>query len=155
MKPDDAERKGRTYSVPRRFGLATILIVTAVFAVVFSLLRLFNAPPAAYVFLMVFTAVIGGAQMVFGKTPRAASAVTGSVLYVVLMLVYGIASGDIRYDGFIFLGLGCGFVWGAMFGYAAGVLIAGVFLVIDKCDNWISRMKTPTTKRDDEVDESE
>ena len=153
MKPDDAERKRRIYSVPRRFGLATILIVTAVFAVLFSLLRLFNAPPAVYIFLMVFT-VIGGAQMIFGKTPRTASAVTGGVLYVVAFIVDMTIWGDVRFAETLFLGLSCGTVFGALLGYAAGVLIAGVFLVIDKCETWISRKKTPRARRDDGVDEN-
>ena len=82
--------KNRHYQVPRRFGLRTILIVTALFAVMLSSIELTDVSPKLLIFYSSFMIVVGGAQVVFERTPRLASILAGAVLLACIADTSGI-----------------------------------------------------------------
>ena len=135
--------KNRHYQVPRRFGLRTILIVTALFAVMLNSIELTDVSPKLLIFYSSFMIVVGGAQVVFERTPRLASILAGAVFLLILKfaarsfdvdlaeinvgLFMGLFSeGQITYSLFYSL------LFGALYGYLGGTLLAGLYLVLDK-----------------------
>ena len=66
-------QKSHQYQVPRRFGLRTILVVTTLFAAMLSIIRFTDASPAPLIFYSSFIIVVGGAQVVFERSPRLAA----------------------------------------------------------------------------------
>lgn len=136
----DSVRSSRpkVYSAPRRFDLTTILVVTAGYAVLFgSLKMLFNAlGETAGVAIVVggfVTAVgIGQAMLFRGRKPRTASIMVGAVLCSIIMVGMMLWSNPRRLPGsmlpFILV---YGAIGGIIYGYLAGVLVGGVFLVAD------------------------
>jgi hypothetical protein len=125
--------------VPRRFGLGILLLMTAMFAVLFAALKVLGAPLAVFLVVVVLFAGVGLGQMVLfrGKYPRAASVWTGAVLFPLEILAvfayYYATEGPGRTPGGEML---CLFVFGiplgAGFGYLAGGLTAGVFYLLDR-----------------------
>jgi hypothetical protein len=134
-----APRPSRTreqilYSVPRRFDIATLLVVSLAYSLMFTLLRLLDAPWEVFTFVGLFTVVIGIAQACFphGGGPRVASMWAG-MLYVLGWTVYVWL---VRHAGNPLGFVGC---WlfvvvagGAVLGYVGGAIEAGVFLIADK-----------------------
>jgi hypothetical protein len=124
--------------VPRQFGIGILLVITTMFAVLFAMLQGLGAPPLAFAGIAVFFGAVGLGQMLLfkGKRPRRASVIVGACFLPCLLL------GTIVIEMFeerrvvpdFFTGLLLFLIWspvGALFGYLAGLLIAGVFLVID------------------------
>ena len=124
--------------VPRRFSLGRLMMITAFFAVLFGLLSWLDAPAVVFVVVGVFVTVVGLAQAILfsGKSPRKASVVAGSAVGAVvatmwcLFLVF-VVPGGLGVGGFLslfpaFIAFCAGV--GAVLGYLAGCLIAGVFL---------------------------
>jgi len=137
---DSAEFRpaARVYSVPRRFGLGSLFVVVAFFAVLFGVMRLFMAPPVvmAYVGLQVVAA--GVMQWFFRKHPRLTSAMAGAVLLPVTIICYA-AIDRASEDAFAVVAASpCIAIFGAFCGYAAGTLIAGVFMVMEWADKTIA-----------------
>lgn len=128
--------------VPRRFGVGTVMIFTAMFAVLFSLLRSLGSPPHLIIFLGLWSACIGLGQMLLfgGKQPRAASVAVGvpsAILILVAMLLWEVASnGGINTAHADIAGMICAMVFGGLLSvpgsYALGCAMAGVFLLIDR-----------------------
>src|SRR5688572_9620274 len=75
LKPTKAQAK--VYSVPRRFGIGTIMGVALACALFVSAMQMLEAPPLAIVVTAVFLAIIAGCQAIFTTTPRSASITTG------------------------------------------------------------------------------
>lgn len=119
------------YSVPRRFDIATLLVVSLAYSLLFTLLRLLDAPTQVFVFIGMLTVVIGIAQAMFpyGNGPRRASMVAGAAYCGVLSLVGGFLSGGFGPGSCGVLG---SLILGAPLGYLMGAIEAGVFLVADK-----------------------
>ena len=137
-------QRRKVYSVPRRFGMGTIFVVTTLFAVLFGILTGVGAPGEFVLILAGFLAIIGFAQMLLfgGKRPRLASVVTGIVLTTLIGLTWmGILISEGRFSGLtdlLVVGLVVcavstfiGFTFGLVFGYAGGGVVAGVFLIMD------------------------
>jgi hypothetical protein len=127
------------YVVPRQFGMSAIIGIITALAVLFGAFRVYNAPPVLYLFFGVQAIVICLAQMLYGKTPRAASAITGAVL-LPLFLGVGMAYWNDRRSGeLIYWGLLVGTVpVGAFLGYITGTLAAGVFLLMDSAERLLA-----------------
>lgn len=111
----------KLYSVPRRFDLATIMIVTSAFALLFGVIRLFDFGLLGFAAVAGFFTCVALAQAIMfgGRAPRAASIVAGGSYCALFAL-----SADPA-------GLCIGVVYGGILGYLAGILIASVFLVTD------------------------
>lgn len=136
LASQEAAKMGRIYSAPRRFDLATILIVTAAFAIVLGGLGSFNVSPIVSGYVAAFIACVGTGQALLfgGRRPRLASVLTGMVAYCLCMLSLPLASRQFERIGFgevIMLVLMASVVYGGVLGYLAGVLVGGVFLVAD------------------------
>jgi hypothetical protein len=133
------------YKVPRRFGLRTILVVTALVATLLGVSKWTDAPPVVFLYAA-FVLVVAGAQIVLERSPRLASILAGVAFLSVVKLATVIFEGGI--DAFnvgpflelfsegkvIFL-----IAYGALFGYLSGTLLAGLYLVSDKMQfviNW-------------------
>ena len=69
-----------------RFGISTLLVITAMYAVLFGILRASGASPSVFVVLaLLFTAVGLGQRLLFrGQRPQKASMVSGACFFVVL-----------------------------------------------------------------------
>jgi hypothetical protein len=132
------------YGVPRRFGVGTIMVVTAAFAGLLALMRLLEISPFLVGFWVIFISIVGVGQAVLfqGLQPRKASTVTGAAglpLLVLVALLREIASRDnSSADGFACVLFGAVPV-GAFFGYLAGGVAAGVFLVMDAVDKALAK----------------
>ncbi len=131
--------------VPRRFGVGVMLVITTMYALLFALLKGLHFSPLVFVTVALFFTLVGLAQAVLfkGRNPRRASTLAGVVLCTLLMLAGGIV--DFRVGGgrprtwqdrlvaiifdptaYVLSG------FGALPGYLAGGLIAGVFLFLNK-----------------------
>ncbi|MCI0335791.1 MAG: hypothetical protein L0228_21500 [Planctomycetes bacterium] len=123
----------KIYSAPRRFDLATIFVVTFAYSLLFAVMSGLNFPPVASLIVGGFITVVGAGQALLfgGKKPRLASAVTGAVVSVPLTLLT-MDFGPRGLAGELWvLGMPASIIFGAGFGYAAGALVGGVFLVAD------------------------
>lgn len=128
----------RVYSVPRRFGIGTILLATTLFAVLFGVLNYARARPWELFFYASFVATVSLFQAVFQRAPRWASILAGGFFLPLSMIIFGSMGRRwllprVRVDSLLgpesFL-LIAGLI-GMVVGYLGGTLIAGVFLVSD------------------------
>jgi len=82
---DDAAENGLAdvVGVLPRFGIATLLVVTVLYSVLFGILQLLELPPVAFAeIVLFFTAVgLGQAFLFKGRGSRLASMVVGAILY--------------------------------------------------------------------------
>jgi hypothetical protein len=130
------DSRPKIYSAPRRFDLAMIFVVTAVYAVLFAGMSALQFPPVASLAVAGFVTFVGiGQALLFrGRRPRTASMVVGAFLFTSATLVLWIATGPgLRFYGvsrILWSGAAC-VIGGAIWGYLAGVLVGGVFLLAD------------------------
>ena len=75
---------------PYQFGISTLLVITAMYAVLFATLRAFRAPPSVFVVVALFFTAVGlGRRFLFkGRRPARASMIVGGCFFVGLYLVY-------------------------------------------------------------------
>ncbi|MCA9148400.1 MAG: hypothetical protein KDA92_03830 [Planctomycetales bacterium] len=124
----------RVYSTPRRFDLATVLVITSAYALGFSALRVLQMPLVELAVIGGFVTTVGLSQAVLfgGRHPRIASMVTGAVLLPTLVILFDSRPGSRSLvDDIVLLVTYCSF-FGAIHGYFAGAMVGGVFLVSDK-----------------------
>ncbi|MBM4088958.1 MAG: hypothetical protein FJ276_05920 [Planctomycetes bacterium] len=146
-------KSAKVYSVPRRYDLATLFTISLAFALLFGLLRALDATPVVFACIGGFVAAVGIGQAVLfrGRAPRIASIATGAAFLltfdIVIYFVFIKANG--RW-GLIEVVLSAAFmsVWGSIFGYIAGALIGGVFLVADAIRRTV-RKNAPHPKEPD------
>ena len=142
--------------VPRRFGVGRLMLIVAIYSALFGLLRELDVHPLTFGLIAVFFTAIGMAQMLlFGGTrPRAASHLVGAGIVPLLFLVAVLSAKWFGWSGAITRSvveltaaqIAVLFVYlvpvGFALGYPAGVLIAGIFLVLDR--RWDARNLRPT-----------
>ena len=128
----------KLYSVPRRFDIATILVVTFAYALLFNALRWIRAPSPTITMVAVSISCVGiGQALLFrGKKPRMSSILSGVAVFFCID-IYSIAASNRLFDVLgMLLGVAVG---GTIFGYVAGVAVGSVFLVSDKTRKLIQR----------------
>jgi hypothetical protein len=120
------------YSAPRRFDLATIFVVTAAYSLLFTGLTLLDFHPLEMLVIGAFITVIGVGQALLIKVlnPRAASIVVGAAFSICIGIVWWTYEDDPLWLLMIIVVV-YGLFAGGVFGYIAGVLVGGVFLVAD------------------------
>lgn len=126
--------------VPRRFGVGVLMIITAMYAALFAVLHTFGFSPVAFGIVVLFFTTVGLGQMLLfkGQRPRKASVLVGACFFpgfYLTVLVYRAifpVGPSPRVAGDFCGGLPCIVLAGALMGYLAGILIAGVFLIADK-----------------------
>jgi RimJ/RimL family protein N-acetyltransferase len=130
-------------SVPRRFGVGVLMILMTAFAVLFAAMRTFRAPPEVFIIVAVlFLGVTLGQILLFqGKKPRQASVVVGSVVFPLGVLAETLFAKSQVHNPWETFGdvlcfstgmLICTIPGGALFGYLAGCIMAGVFIVQER-----------------------
>lgn len=139
--PSGAAWDSEAVGVPRRFGMAVVMLIMTMYAVLFATMKLLNTHPAVFLVVAVLFTGTGLGQMLLfgGRFPRAASIWVGACLLpvevIALVVYYGFESRNPRWGDIIFQAV-CSLVLaapaGAVAGYVAGVLTAGVFLLIEK-----------------------
>jgi hypothetical protein len=123
----------KIYSAPRRFDLATILIVTFAYSLLFAALSLLQLPPEASLIVGGFITLVGVGQAVFfgGRRPRLASIVIG----LGICLTYWFVGWRFLWRAYSFDVIGLLLIaWtitGLLGGYIAGTMVGGVFLIVD------------------------
>jgi hypothetical protein len=140
VTPSDPMVRRTIYAAPRRFDLATILVVTLAYAALFAVMRLLRWPLPMFGVVALFVTLVGVGQAVLlkGRAPRLASAVVGSVFFVMAPAILDVLSGtgqslSATIDSLVLYVCGpaiCVAVSGAIVGYCTGAMIGGVFLVI-------------------------
>lgn len=123
----------RLHSVPRRFDLTTVLVVTLAYSLLFGGLRLLRLRPMAVseVAGFVTCVAIGQALLFGGKKPRLSSVLVGVICLLGIYLVYALTRDASLFEFhhrvlLIWLSIA---IAGAISGYFAGVAIGLVFLV--------------------------
>jgi hypothetical protein len=139
LKPSQA-----AVSVPRRFGVGTMMILVTAFAVLLGILKSVGVPPAIFGTVAAFIAGVGACQVLLfkGKDPRRASfyggiitfAVIGPTSVVVAYLVDPQFFGGSLMGPLFVAGVDAA-VFGGPLGYAAGCLVAAIFLVRKEPDD--------------------
>jgi hypothetical protein len=141
MAGESQAKPAKIYSVPRRFDLATIFVVTLAYSLLFGAMKALNFPPIASAIVAGFISIVGAAQAFLfgGKQPRTASIISGALIYSLAIAASWIASRPFYATPALLIPASFVIAGGAMLGYLAGVIIGGVFLVADKLRNRLSR----------------
>lgn len=140
--------------VPRQFGVGTLLVITAMYALLFGLLRAFSCPTFGFVLVASFVTAVGLGQMLLfkGKEPRDASLLVGACFFGVMygvvfpLLSFLPSAGALNSPGIPikFSGWPVGIISrsieGAVWGLVVGWIISRVFWIIDRLKGiWAKR----------------
>ena len=131
------------YSVPRRFDLASMLVITAGYAMLFSCMKVLDFSVWAFIYFACMIAFVGIAQSIFHEqyNPRTISKCAGIIYQgFIVSLVIVVAIFPLRIfedtrglsyvDGYLLL-MVFAFLVSPFLGYLSGTLVAGVFLIAD------------------------
>jgi hypothetical protein len=137
----------KAFGVPRRFGMATILVLTLAYAVLLAAMNVLVSTSLGgrrelAVGVVLFVTAIGACQMLMhrGTRPRSASIQAGCLLGLAIGLFGPFIASFFSpiMIGEVVAAAVCaapfGFVFGGLMGYVAGGLVAGVFLIMDGVD---------------------
>jgi len=129
-------------SVPRRFSVGTMMILVTAFAMLLGILKTVGVPPLEFAAISLFIAGVGVCQVLLfkGMDPRKASFFGGMISFAVvavlvaLVAVFQAPSVEIAIEVVFY---GCLFapIFGGPLGYAAGCLVAAIFLVRKEPDD--------------------
>lgn len=152
-KPWGAAWDKPAIGVPRRYTLAMILGMMAVYAVLFAALRVADAHAAVFILVTVFfTGVSLGQPLLFGgRYPRAAAMWIGGALVpiegIAAIICIAIAGGRVPSLGeFVCAAVGlsiAGIPAGVLLGYLLGCIGAGLFLLMDLYETKKQRSSPP------------
>jgi len=123
------------YIVPKRFGMSAMLGIMTALAGLFGILRFAGAEPYFYAFFAIESLAICVAQMFSDKAPRLASVGAGAVILPLFTIVAAGFSEHVNMAGATCAAIGFIPV-GALLGYLTGTCAAGVFLVMDRFENY-------------------
>jgi hypothetical protein len=149
-------------AVPRRFGVGSLLVVTAVLALFLGVVRWIvvqaDLPPIIIGAAAAYIVVVGVGQAVLfgGKSPRKASVIVGMPCLFVILMAWAIHEGltkerDVGYIIWESIGIAAAsIIFGAPCGYCAGGWAAGVFLIIERV--W-GRLHDADDDPDDDADD--
>jgi hypothetical protein len=123
-----------------------MLVVTTLFTSLCAVLKWTEIHIAGFVFITTLLGFVGILQFALDKVPRTASILAGSVFLPVAIFGTLLMRGEFdllttAYLGELIFGGMVLFLLGAIVGYLAGTLVAGVFLVIDSIT--IRMFRTP------------
>lgn len=144
----DPQHTSDLYSAPRRFDLATIFVVTAAFSLLLGGMSALDAPPVVMVVVASMLGTVATTQALFRDiaNPRGISIVTGAVAFTVMCWIIMASTRYFLPRSFFVNTFIFGIPGGAFFGYLAGTLVGGIFLVADKLRGRLEgRAKTDET----------
>ena len=130
----------RTYSVPRRFGLGTLLVATLAFSGLSALFRWLEWPVGVVLGIMAFIGVVSAAQFAFEKRPRWASAGAGAICFLLVTIASMALDGGFPFDpvAYILTTISAA-VSGAIAGYVTGAMIGSVFMMMAAADRLFAK----------------
>jgi hypothetical protein len=132
------------YSAPRRFDLATVFAVTSAYCLLFGVMNFVASylefPPVASLYVGGFVTAVGVSQALLfgGQSARVASVGTGVVLTILLNVYLVIWPPRYFSAAAMLFVLPISAFFGVFFGYVAGVMVGGVFLVADKIRTFLA-----------------
>jgi len=133
------------YVVPQRFGLSAILGMTTALAMLFGCMRWLDTEPAWYLFYGTQSVVICIVQMFQGKSPRRASAIAGAIMGPLFLLGTAWFAWGEQVEASAVLCMSVMMVpCGAFLGYLNGTCAAGIFLVMDKLEQYFQGPNSST-----------
>ena len=127
-------RSRRVYSAPRRFDLATLFVVMIVYACLLGLFVGVGVPDEVMFSILGFLTAVAISQPALfgGNMPRLSSVIVGGVALPLIFTMFSIFKLHHRMSSMdILLGGASCVPLGASFGYLAGAMVGGVFLVAD------------------------
>jgi hypothetical protein len=134
----DFEEAPAQYVVPKRFGISAILGIMTALAILFGAMHWLDAMPVWYLFFGAQSIVICIVQMFHGRSPRKASAIAGAIMGPLFMLGtawltqwYGNKAAEVLCITLMMVPCG------AFLGYLNGTCAAGIFLVMDKLEQYL------------------
>ncbi|HVX12131.1 MAG TPA: hypothetical protein VHC22_13200 [Pirellulales bacterium] len=135
-------RVDKPFGVPSRFGLGTMLVVTAAYGVLLAALQQFAWDRRAIAWTVLFISLVGAAQMLlFGsQRPRLASLVTGLVALPAIVVGISVMHVNRIRPSDSGCALVSALIFGAPAGYLAGGVVAGVFLIMDAVQRALTRL---------------
>jgi hypothetical protein len=134
-----SERPRSIFSVPRRFDLATVLVVTTAYSILLGGFSGLHAHPLATVSVAGFVTLIGlGQALLFrGRKPRLSSILVGIFVFECCfgLMWFQASPPDLSFALLFSL---IAVAYGVILGYLTGTLIGGVFLLADviRRRNW-------------------
>ena len=140
------------YSAPRRFDLATMLVVTTAFALLFTGMTVLDFNFWLFLYFACLIVVVGVCQSLFVPRycPRRVSLVAGFSYQLALMTLFSLYALVLanKFSGQLLRGLdgfSCPFfgllLLSPVLGYLSGVLVAGTFLVADRLRGGLGLMR--------------
>jgi MFS family permease len=139
--PQAAEQFG----VPRRFGIGTILVVIGAASVLLAFLVACGVPAPAVFSLVAFLALVALGQAILfrGTNPRLASIVSGAIICPVYAIGAAVVFSTIvenarRRDDLYCTAVAIA-ILGSLFGYLAGGVVGGIFLIMDRWEQHFGR----------------
>jgi hypothetical protein len=130
----------KTYAVPKRFGIGTLLVVIVAFSIFSALLRASMLPAFETLVLLAFVLMIAGLQFVFHVAPRRASMIGGGCFLLAFASFEWLTSAqtgrtpppaEIAFWAAILV------IVGALFGYVTGSLIGMVFMLMAAANRFL------------------
>ena len=133
MNAPHSAKTRKVYSAQRRVDLFTIMVATGAYAFLFAGLRAMDASPWIFAIIAGFITVVGIAQAVLlgGRKPRLSSMIAGGVCLAIIALGLATSRGHGAVSLLMFVLVPSLFP-GTLFGYLAGTLVGGIFLVAEK-----------------------
>lgn len=160
VNADNGSRDGSgssgQFGVPRRFGVGTLLTITAIFAALFGMLSALGAHPIEFggVTLFFVAVALGQAVLFKGKRPREASLLVGGCLLPLVLFVEAVVTFFAHGYAAPVAGMACSLPVlagvGALLGYLAGGVIAGVLLVTHLVGRRLAGRQLATTAPGDD-----
>jgi hypothetical protein len=128
-----------------RFGIGTLLAITALYAVLFGILRALGTSAITFVTVVMFFTVVGlGQKFLFrGQRRRLASTILGACFCVGLSIFLLVRFVHTNFGSNASL-IGAALFGGASIGYFTGLLITGVFWILDKLTNFFIKTESPS-----------
>lgn len=128
----DPTRASGIYSVPRRFDLATIFVVTAAYSILLGALTALDATPIIKTIVAGFVTIVAVAQASLEKRihPRGTSILAGSIAFSIIVAIVWLELRRHVPIPYIAVAI-AGVLIGGFFGYLTGTVVGGVFLIAD------------------------
>lgn len=152
----DPRRASGIYSVPRRFDLATIFVVTAAYSILLGGLTALDATPIIKTLVAGFVTIVAVAQASLEKRihPRGTSILAGAIAYSIITAIVWLELRRHVPIPFIAVAI-AGVLLGGFFGYLTGTVVGGVFLVADVLRGRFERPQPPVDLDDIPLEEVE
>lgn len=160
LAPIDPQASGyhpeKVYGFNRRFSLATVMLMMAGASVLLAVMNVFNVSPfvSGTMIVLCFATALGQMFLFGGRDPRRASIVVGTLFCTVGPLLSAIFLG-VRVFGSryfvteLLIVLLLGVPLGAMAGYVAGCVVAGVLLMMEFTESKLERRRKRRQPDDD------